>query len=136
MSSNLYQDKIIALSKDLSNAGRLDKPDTTATLDNPLCGDRVTLDIKLKNNGISELSHHVRGCALCKASAALLATEGKAKTSEELMEMTVALENYFKEGKKLPEGWQTYEVFAPVKDHKSRYDCVLLPLKAAVEALS
>ena len=41
-----------------------------------------------------------------------------------------------KEGDDAPAGkWSAYAIFAPVRDHKSRHTCVLLPLEAAEKAL-
>ncbi len=37
----------MALAHDETRAGRLDGADASATVDNPLCGDRVTLDVRL-----------------------------------------------------------------------------------------
>jgi len=63
MSTDLYKEEIITLSKDTSAAGRLNNPDQSAKLDNPLCGDRVTLDLNMSNGLVAEVAHHVRGCA-------------------------------------------------------------------------
>ncbi len=136
MSTPLYQDQIITLSRDKSAAGRLEQPDKTATLDNPLCGDRVTFDVNLNGDTITELTHHIRGCALCKASASLLAKEGRGKSRQDFEIAVKNLENYLKNNEELPDNWQSLNVFAAVKEHKSRFDCVLLPFKTVLEALS
>ena len=45
-------------------------PTKSARRDNPLCGDRVTIDVRLDDSGkIAEIAHQVRGCLLCQASA-------------------------------------------------------------------
>ena len=85
MSEALYHDAILALAKDRTHAGRLDAPARTGTLDNPLCGDRVTLDIELGDDGtIRRIRHFVRGCALCQASAAALAAALEGRTAADL----------------------------------------------------
>ena len=70
----LYQDRIVALAKAKTGAGKLAAPTKSARRDNPLCGDRVTIDVKLDDSGqIAEIAHQVRGCLLCQASASALA---------------------------------------------------------------
>ena len=74
MSDALYHDRIVALAKSRAGAGKLEAPTASARRDNPLCGDRVTMDVRLDDQDrIVELAHQVRGCALCQASAVALA---------------------------------------------------------------
>src|SRR5437868_12732062 len=72
-SSELYQARIVALAKSKAGAGKLAAPTRSARRDNPLCGDRVTIDVTLDNGKIAEIAHQVRGCLLRQASAAALA---------------------------------------------------------------
>jgi len=70
MSEQLYQERIVALAKAKTGAGKLASPTKSARRDNPLCGDRVTIDVKLDGQGrIAEIAQQVRGCLLCQASA-------------------------------------------------------------------
>ena len=72
MTDTLYNQAIIDAGKDKAHTGRLENPDATATADNPLCGDRVTLDLEAQGGIITNLTHTTRGCLLTKAAAALL----------------------------------------------------------------
>src|SRR5277367_638201 len=81
MSDDLYQHAIMDRAKTPVRAGRLTAPTTSVTVDNPLCGDRVTLDIKLDGSTIADIAHHVRGCALCQASASVLAAAAMGQTT-------------------------------------------------------
>ncbi len=128
MSDALYQDEILARAKDATHAGRLDGPAKTATLDNPLCGDRVTLDFALDGGRISAVRHFVRGCALCKASAATLAAELEGKTAAEVAAAGTALDGVLAGSGPADSPWRA---FSPVGKHKSRHDCVRLPVAAA-----
>lgn len=126
MSDDLYQAEILARAKDPSRAGRLENPDRTATVDNPLCGDRVTLDLAFADGRVASVRHHVRGCALCKAAAATLAGQLEGRGPAALADAEAAL------GRVLDGGsGGAWDVFAPVGRHKSRHDCVRLPLAAA-----
>ncbi len=130
MSEALYHDAILARAKDTAREGRLDAPDRTATLDNPLCGDRVTLDFALSGERIEKVRHFVRGCALCRASAATLAAALEGGTKAAIGTAAGELDAILA-GTADGTGWQ---VFAPVGRHKSRHDCVRLPLAAAKAA--
>ncbi len=48
MSDQLYQERIVALAKAKTGAGKLENPTKTARRDNPLCGDRVILDVQAR----------------------------------------------------------------------------------------
>ncbi len=62
-SSELYQERIVALAKAKTGAGKLAMPTKSARRDNPLCGDRVTIDVTLDGSGrIAEIGQQVRGC--------------------------------------------------------------------------
>ena len=74
MSEALYHKALVERARTAFGKGRLPDPTSSATVDNPLCGDRVTLDLSIKDGRIAEIAHHVRGCLLCQASAAALAS--------------------------------------------------------------
>lgn len=134
MSEALYHDAILALAKDRAHAGRLDAPTRTATLDNPLCGDRVTLDIALGADGtVLHIRHHVRGCALCQASAAALAAALEGQTAGALAAAEVALARAL--AGEIGAESDVWQAFSPVGRHSSRFDCVRLPLAAARRVL-
>src|SRR5882724_6803424 len=82
MSDQLYQEHIVALAKAKTGAGKLANPTKSARRDNPLCGDRVTIDVKLDGQGrIAEIAQQVRGCLLCQASASALASAAMPRAS-------------------------------------------------------
>lgn len=136
MSADLYQEKILALAHDGARVGRLASPDATATVDNPLCGDRVTIDLSLNDGRIHEIAHHVRGCVLCQASAAALAAKAVGKTAESLAQAAEALRAMLTGGAAPSGAWAGFGAFTPVAEHKSRHSCVLLPFDAIAEALA
>jgi nitrogen fixation NifU-like protein len=133
VSDALYHDAILARAKDTTREGRLPSPDRTAMRDNPLCGDRVTLDFALDGTRITAVRHLVRGCALCRASAALLAAELEGRESTEVDAAAARLDAALSG----PDGPTTadWQIFAPLVRHKSRHDCVRLPFVAAKAAL-
>ncbi|NUM44128.1 MAG: SUF system NifU family Fe-S cluster assembly protein [Anaerolineales bacterium] len=93
---DLYRDQIIDRYKNPRFRGSLDPHDITYEDDNPLCGDRIRIDIRVdENNYITEAAYSGRGCSISQASADLLVEqiigknleEVKALTKEDILEM-------------------------------------------------
>jgi nitrogen fixation NifU-like protein len=135
MNDQLYQDRIVALAKAKTGAGKLASPTKSARRDNPLCGDRVTIDVTLDGQGrISEIAHQVRGCLLCQASAAALASVAVGRDASGIADLRHEAERAV--GREEGEAQEPFAAFVPVRDHKARQECVLLPFEALKEALS
>jgi nitrogen fixation protein NifU and related proteins len=134
MSDELYQERIVALAKARTGAGKLDAPTKSARRDNPLCGDRVTIDVKLDDGRIAEIAHQVRGCLLCQASASALASVAVGRNAAGIAEIRHDAERAI--GREQGKANEPFSAFEPVAGHKSRHECVLLPFEALQEALS
>ena len=135
MSDQLYQDRIVALAKAKTGAGKLATPTKSARRDNPLCGDRVTIDVRLDDKGhIAEIAHQVRGCLLCQASASALSSIAVGRDKAGIAAIRHDAEKAI--GREDGEAGEPFAAFAPVKSHKSRQECVLLPFEALQKALT
>mgnify|MGYP000034145818 CR=1 FL=1 len=80
---DLYQEVIVDHNRSPRNFGKLDDADRTLEGFNPLCGDRLTLYLKLDNDQISDISFDGSGCAISVASASLMTDAMKGKSVEE-----------------------------------------------------
>jgi nitrogen fixation protein NifU and related proteins len=67
-----YREYILDHYKNPRNFGRLEHPDISHEEDNPLCGDVVGMDFRIKEGVIEDVRFHGRGCAISQASASLL----------------------------------------------------------------
>jgi nitrogen fixation NifU-like protein len=130
MTDELYQERIVALAKARTGAGKLASPTRSARRDNPLCGDRVIIDVRLDNGRIAEIAHQVRGCLLCQASASALASIAIGKDKAGIAAARQDAERAVGKAQGTPG-----EPFAAVRDHKSRQECVLLPFEALADAM-
>jgi nitrogen fixation NifU-like protein len=76
---DLYRDYILEHYRRPHNFGVLD--DATATQEgaNPLCGDRITMQLRVRGGVIDGVGFTGRGCAISQASASLLTDEIKGK---------------------------------------------------------
>ncbi len=84
MQDQLYRDIILEHWKNPQNYGVVQDPDIDVEEDNPYCGDRIRLTIKLKNNRVKEVAFIGEGCAISKASASLFTEEIKQKSVTDL----------------------------------------------------
>ncbi|MFH1417570.1 MAG: Fe-S cluster assembly sulfur transfer protein SufU [Planctomycetota bacterium] len=81
--SDLYQEVILDHYKRPRNQGRLDDADRHADGQNPLCGDHVTVFVKVKGGIVEEITFEGSGCAISTASASLMTETIKGKTLDE-----------------------------------------------------
>jgi nitrogen fixation NifU-like protein len=130
----LYNDAILAEARAGHRTGRLDAPDASSTCDNPLCGDRVTIDVALADGKVTDLAQKARGCLLTQAAASVIGRHGRGLTLEEARGTQAALERLLA-GEAAEPGWPELSMFAPVAAVRSRHECVLLPFRALIEAL-
>jgi nitrogen fixation NifU-like protein len=136
VTDDLYHVAIMARAGGVADDHRLTHPDASATLDNPLCGDRVTLDVRLDGGRIVEVGHRVRGCALCQASTSVIVETAPGATIAETAAAAADLRTLLAGSNEEADVRRSpLTIFRPVRDHASRHDCVTLPFDALAEAL-
>ncbi|HKA41755.1 MAG TPA: iron-sulfur cluster assembly scaffold protein [Burkholderiales bacterium] len=137
MSANqIYHEAIKALATNAIGNGALASPHGRALIDNPLCGDRVEMDVRLVDGRIAEVAHQVRGCLLCRAAASVIGKHAAGADSGEIERVSQGISDMLAKQTAAPSGWQELDVFAPVHGHRSRYRCVMLPFEALLAALA
>ncbi len=136
-SDALYHDALVRLARAAARPARLDAPDGSATVDNPLCGDDVTIDVQVREGRVAAVGHRVRGCALCQASVTIIAGAAPGRSEAEIALARSALAAMLEDGAPAPpRPWEELAVFLPVRAVPSRRDCVLLPFDALGDALA
>ncbi|HQU15894.1 MAG: SUF system NifU family Fe-S cluster assembly protein [Chromatiales bacterium 21-64-14] len=80
---DLYQEVIFDHNRNPRNFYKMEGANRTADGFNPLCGDRLTLYLKVDNGVIAEASFQGSGCAISTASASLMTETLKGKSVEE-----------------------------------------------------
>ena len=76
---DLYQELIVDHSKRPRNFGKLEGADHEATGHNPLCGDKVTVFLKVEDGTVQDVHFQGVGCAISTASASLMTERIKGK---------------------------------------------------------
>jgi nitrogen fixation protein NifU and related proteins len=85
---DLYRDYILEHYRRPHNFGVLDDANASHEGSNPLCGDRITLQLRLSGGQIAGVGFTGRGCAISQASASLLTDEIKGKSVDDAAKMT------------------------------------------------
>jgi nitrogen fixation NifU-like protein len=79
----LYQEVILDHTKHPRNYRALPEATAQATGNNPLCGDRVTVFLKMEGDRILDATFQGQGCAISKSSASLMTEAVKGRTKAE-----------------------------------------------------
>ena len=87
---DLYRDYILEHYRRPHNFGVLDNATTTQEGANPLCGDRITLQLRVADGQIASVGFTGRGCAISQASTSLLTDEIKGKAVDAATGITAA----------------------------------------------
>lgn len=143
----LYQQVILDHSRAPRRSGRLAEATHSASGDNPLCGDRVSVSLQAAGGSIADARCEVRGCAICLASGSLLAeaivgrelSEAAAFVRRFLAELTApaAEENArAEEENAAPAGWGHLGALLEARRFPGRRRCASLPWEALERALA
>ena len=81
---DLYRDYILEHYRRPHNFGVLDNANVSQEGANPLCGDRITMQLLVRSGVIDGVGFTGRGCAISQASASLLTDEIKGKKVDEV----------------------------------------------------
>jgi nitrogen fixation NifU-like protein len=83
--TDLYQEVILDHNRRPRNWGALPDATRVAHGHNPLCGDKLTLYVKVEGDRLSAVSFEGSGCAISKASASLMTDAVKGRAIDEVI---------------------------------------------------
>ncbi len=92
---SLYAEDILDHYKHPRNFGKLENPDIHVEANNPLCGDRLAMDLRVKDGTVEDVRFTGRGCAISQAAASMLTermegaklTDLASTTRDDILEM-------------------------------------------------
>jgi nitrogen fixation NifU-like protein len=137
--SELYQNVILEHNRSPRNYRVMEDADRRAEGNNPLCGDALTVWLKLDGDAISDVSFRGMGCAISRASASLMTATVKGKSRHEAQALFEQFHRVVT-GRPGPGDLETLgklAVFSGVSAYPARVKCASLPwhaLKAALAA--
>ncbi len=134
---DLYQEVILDHGRKPRNHLRLEVFDATARGDNPMCGDRVEVFLKLHCGRIARASFLGRGCAISQASASLLTELVPGLTPDEARSLGARLRNMAKTGTRddSTPALERLSALSGVHEFPSRVKCATLAWHALDAAL-
>lgn len=84
---SIYQDIILDHYNFPRNKGTLEHPSNAVDVHNPLCGDKIHMEITEQNGIITDIAYTGQGCAISMAAASMLTEHIKGKSKEEILKL-------------------------------------------------
>lgn len=85
---NIYQEELLDHYENPSNHGTLPEPDISHEEDNPLCGDRIRIDLGVEDGIIKKVRFSGHGCTISLAAASMLTEEIEGKSLAEVKQLS------------------------------------------------
>lgn len=134
----LYREVILDHNRQPRNFGEIDDADRVVEGVNPLCGDKLTLYVKLDGGTISDVRFKGTGCAISVASSSLMTERIKGKTVEESMRLFEEIHGMLTSdtGAEPPADLEKLAALAGVREYPTRVKCASLAWQALKTALT
>ena len=116
---DMYRENILDHYKRPRNRGKMAGPDSSAHDTNPLCGDEISMFLKVKGGKLEDVKFEGTACAICIASASMLTEEAMGRGMEEARKL----------------GKERLLSLVGIDPGPARLKCALLPLKVFKLAL-
>ncbi len=133
----LYQQVIMDHNRSPRNFHRVEGANHSADGQNPLCGDVITLDLRVDGDQVVDAGFVGNGCAISKASASMLTESVKGRTVDEARAL---YENFHRlvtrDGPADEDVLGKLRVFAGVGEFPARVKCAALAWRTLEAALS
>jgi nitrogen fixation NifU-like protein len=84
----MYSEKVLDHFKNPRNVGEIEKADGEGTVGNPVCGDMMTMYIKVTDDKIEDIKFKTFGCGAAIATSSITTELAKGKTLKEALEIT------------------------------------------------
>jgi nitrogen fixation NifU-like protein len=84
----MYSDKVLDHFRNPRNVGELEDADGVGTVGNPVCGDVMTIYIKVEEDRISDIRFKTFGCGAAIATTSMTTELAKGKTLDEALKIT------------------------------------------------
>jgi nitrogen fixation NifU-like protein len=137
--SELYQQVILDHNKKPRNFRRIEDATQHAEGFNPLCGDQLTVYLRMENGVVEEVSFEGSGCAISKAAASMMTQAVKGKTHDEVEKLFAEFHRMVTgelEVETTPNDLGRLKIFAGVREFPARVKCASLPWHTLHAALA
>ena len=131
----LYRDTVLDHFRSPRGQKALDRIDMTRNGHNPLCGDKITLSVKMSGDKIEDVEVHCKGCAISVASSSMLAELLPGMTKTEALALAEAFKKMM-HGAPAPKDMDIGDLDAleGVRNFPVRVKCALLAWMTIIDA--
>ena len=130
----MLTDKIIKLANNTKNYGLKNNFTHKVSVKNKKCGDKIIIELVLKNKKINSMRYITESCIYCQASASLFSNKIENLNKNNLPKLDALLKKSFKEKVSFTKKYSFLKQLFNMENHK-RSDCILLPLNAILKAI-
>ena len=132
--TDLYQSVILDHNRRPRNYSVLPTANRVGSGNNPMCGDQITVYVKLEGDKIAEVSFQGSGCAISKASTSLMTVNLKGKTIAEAEAIYAGVHKLVTTGSVAEDDMSDLAALAGVHQFPARIKCATLGWHAALNA--
>ncbi len=86
--NEIYRENILEHYKHPRHRGTIDHPDITYEDANPLCGDHIRMDLKVRDGRVEQVAFSGHGCSISQAAASMLCERIEGRPLEEIKQLT------------------------------------------------
>jgi nitrogen fixation protein NifU and related proteins len=134
--ADLYRDVILDHNRRPRNFGALNPADATVEGFNPLCGDRLTLRVKMSGEQIADIRFEGKGCAISTASASLMTEAVKGKSRGAALDLFERVHDLLtRDDAAAPDDLGKLAALSGVREFPARVKCASLCWHTLVSAL-
>ncbi|WP_219835982.1 Fe-S cluster assembly sulfur transfer protein SufU [Paenibacillus sp. R14(2021)] len=127
---DLYRRVIMDHYKNPRNRGSLDEDSLTVNLNNPTCGDRITLQLQVEDGIVKQAKFTGEGCSISMSSASMMTEAVKGKTTEEALALAEKFSSFIKGEESEFEELEDIEALSGVTKFPARIKCATLSWNA------
>lgn len=133
----LYREVILDHNRSPRNFGELEDADRVVEGVNPLCGDKLTLYVKLDGDKVTDVRFKGTGCAISVASSSLMTERVKGRSIAATLDLFDQVHDMLTDDEKEPdEEMEKLAALAGVREYPSRVKCASLAWHALKAALA
>ena len=131
----MINSRIIKIALNTKNVGLKNKYNFKSSLKNSMCGDKIELELVVKNSKINSMKYETESCVYCEASASLLALKIKNLDLNTVINELNLLKKMVKNEKHtFPKHFRDFKILIN-KNNLKRINCINLPFDAVLKAL-
>jgi nitrogen fixation NifU-like protein len=133
--NDLYRDVILDHNRRPRNFGALEPADASVEGFNPLCGDRLTVQLKMSGEHIADIRFEGQGCAISTASASLMTEAVKGKTRAEALALFERMHRLLTDDDAPSDELGKLAALSGVREYPARVKCASLCWHTLASAL-